>query len=448
MGTSSTHPIADTGDASGQIRLYLTAFAIVLVAEFIGNVAIPMGHAKIVLLPLLWALLMGAAMGLAAKRLPPGISIPAELQRHAAALLQPALLLFIAKLGLLVGGSVPKLMASGAGLFLQEFGHFFGTMVFGLPIALLLGIKRQAIGATFSVGREPSLAIIAERFGMKSPEGQGVLAEYLTGTVFGAVFIAVLASFLASLNIFNPLALAMGAGVGSGSMMAAASGAIAAQQTPEVAKDVAAFAAASNLITTTIGTYFTLFLSLPFTIWAYRVLEPILGRMSKARLADEDHIGDVEHASPALSLLTQVLVWALCGVFALCGNWINYKVPATAPLALAGMGIIVGVVLAGYGLYLLTQRKLPAVIWVSLVGMALTYPAFPFAADVTAMTAKINFLALSTPILAFAGLSIAKDVPAFRRLGWRIVVVSFAANAGTFIGAAIIAQFFMHNPLL
>lgn len=59
MGTSSTHPIADTGDASGQIRLYLTAFAIVLVAEFIGNVAIPMGHAKIVLLPLLWALLMG-----------------------------------------------------------------------------------------------------------------------------------------------------------------------------------------------------------------------------------------------------------------------------------------------------------------------------------------------------------------------------------------------------
>ena len=34
--------------------------------------------------------------------------------------------------------------------------------------------------------------------------------------------------------------------------------------------------------------------------------------------------------------------------------------------------------------------------------------------------------------------------PAFRRLGWRIVVVSFAANAGTFVGATIVAQFFMH----
>lgn len=431
---------------SNQARLYLTAFVIVLVAEYIGNVAIPMGQAKIVLLPLLWALLMGAALGLVSGRLPPGVSITSELQRTAAAMLQPALLLFIAKLGLLVGGSIPKIAASGAGVLLQEFGHFFGTMVFGLPIALMLGIKRQAIGATFSVGREPSLAIIAEKFGMKSPEGQGVLAEYLTGTVLGAVFIAILASFLASLNIFNPLALAMGAGVGSGSMMAAAAGAIAAQQTAELAKDVAAFAAASNLITTTIGTYFTLFLSLPFTIWAYGVLEPVLGRTTKATVAEDKEIDNVDHETPTLSVSTQILVWVLCGTFALFGNWINYKVPASDPMALGGMAVIVGVVFAGYALYRLTQRKLPAVIWVSLVGMALTYPALPFAADISAMTAKINFLALSTPILTFAGLSLAKDVPAFRRLGWRIVVVSFAANAGTFIGASVIAQFFMHNP--
>lgn len=445
LSTASTSP--RTAGTSDQVRLFVAAFAIVLMAEYIGNVNIPLGPAKISLLPLLWALLMGAALGLASKRLPAGVSITSELQRAAAALLQPALLLFIAKLGLLVGSSIPKLAASGTGLLFQEFGHFFGTMAFGLPVALLLGIKRQAIGATFSVGREPSLAIIAERFGMKSPEGQGVLAEYLTGTVFGAVFIAVLAGLITSLNIFNPLALAMGAGVGSGSMMAAAAGAIAAQQTPEVAKDVAAFAAASNLITTTIGTYFTLFLSLPFTIWAYKVLEPILGRTTKASAAADAAVGeDIDHETPPLSVSAQVLVWVLVGVFALCGNWINYKVPATDPMALAGMAIIIGVVLAGYALYRLTMRKLPAVIWVSLVGMALTYPALPFAASISAMTAKINFMALTTPILAFAGLSIAKDVPAFRRLGWRIVVVSFAANAGTFIGATIIAQFFMHNP--
>jgi hypothetical protein len=439
--------VGHDASTSGQARLYIAAFIIVLIAESIGNVNVPLGSAKIVLLPLLWALLMGAALGLASKRLPPGVGISNELQNCAASLLQPALLMFIAKLGLLVGGSLPKLAESGAGLALQEFGHFFGTMVFGLPLALLLGIKRQAVGATFSVGREPSLAIIGERFGMKSPEGQGVLAEYLTGTVFGAVFIALFAGLVTSTGLFNPLALAMGAGVGSGSMMAAASGAIAAQQAPDVAKDVATFAAASNLITTTIGTYFTLFLSLPFTIWAYKVLEPILGRTTSASVQADVDGTEVKHETMKLSVASLLVVWLLVGAFALIGNGINYKASPLDPEVLGGMALIVGVVLLGYGLYVLTRRKLPAVIWVSLVGMALTYPAFPFSAQIAAMTGKINFLALSTPMLALAGLSIAKDVPAFRRLGWRIVLVSFAANAGTFLGATLIAQFFMHKPV-
>lgn len=431
---------------TGPVRLFLFALVAVVIAESIGNVTVPLGFNKIVLLPLLWALLIGAAIGLAAPRLPGVLKVSASEQRLASAFLQPTLLIFIAKLGLLVGGSVPKIMSAGWSLVFQEFGHFFGTMVFGLPVALLLGIKREAIGATFSVGREPSLAIIGERFGMDSPEGRGVLAEYITGTVFGAVFIAILASFVASLNIFNPLALAMGAGVGSGSMMAAAAGAIAAQQTPEMAKDVATFAAASNLITTTIGTYFTLFLSLPFTIWAYGKLEPILGRNRKAVVSQEAGPVSAPHEEMKLGLLAILAGWVLIGAYGLVGNAITYKTPVDGNVV-AGMAIILGVVVAGYGLYLVTGRRLPAVVWVSAIGMALTYPGGPVAVDVAALTGKINFLALATPILAFAGLSIAKDVPTFRRLGWRIVVVSLMANAGTFLGAAIIAQFFMHPPI-
>ncbi|MDP9902996.1 DUF3100 domain-containing protein [Variovorax ginsengisoli] len=451
MSTALKIPTTTSGSiGADHVRLFVAAFLLVLIAELIGNVSVPLAHAKVVLLPLLWALLIGAAWGLASRRMPVSLAIGEPLQRTASSILQPALLLFIAKLGLLVGGSLPKLAAAGFGLVFQEFGHFFGTALFGLPVALLLGIKRQAIGATFSVGREPSLAIIGERFGMQSPEGQGVLAEYLTGTVFGAVFIALLAGFLASLNIFNPLALAMGAGVGSGSMMAAASGAIAAQQaSPELAKDVATFAAASNLITTTVGTYFTLFLSLPFTIWAYKVLEPLLGRTTKASI--ESAPADAAHAlheTSSFGFGAQVLTWLLVGVFALLGNWITYNASPADPLVLGGMATIVGTVLVGYALYRLTSAKVPAVIWVSLVGMLLTFPQLPFAAQVAAMTGKINFLALATPILAFAGLSIAKDVPAFRRLGWRIVVVSFTANAGTFLGATLVAQFFMHKPIV
>ncbi len=387
----------------GKLVLFLLALVIVIIAEAIGNVTIPLGTGKIVLLPLLWALLIGGAFGLLSPRLPAPLRLSIGLQNTASAYLQPALLIFIAKLGLLVGGSLPKILASGWALVFQEFGHFFGTMVFGLPVALLLGIKREAIGATFSVGREPSLAIIGERYGMDSPEGRGVLAEYLTGTVFGAVFIALLAGFMTSLGIFNPLALAMGAGVGSGSMMAAASGAIAAQQTPEVAKEVATFAAASNLVTTTIGTYFTLFLSLPFTIWAYGKLEPILGRNrpDAAQAAGPAPVA-VPHEEVRIGLPETVLAWILIGIYGLIGNWLTYGVYPDR-MVISGMAIIIGVVLAGYAIYLLLGRKLPAVLWVSIIGMALTYPGMPFAADVAAMTGKINFLALATPILTFAG---------------------------------------------
>ncbi|WP_029004547.1 DUF3100 domain-containing protein [Azorhizobium doebereinerae] len=443
----ATHAAAARPDvgAGKLVKVFVFAALCVLVAELIGIVNVPMGGTyKVVLLPLLWALLIAAAWGVASPALPGPVKVSTDLQAISAAVLQPALLLFVAKLGVLVGGNLPKILGAGWALVFQEFGHFFGTMVFGLPVALLLGIKREAIGATFSVGREPSLAIIGEKYGMASPEGRGVLAEYMTGTIFGAVFIAIFAGLVSSLNIFNPLALAMGAGVGSGSMMAAASGAIAAQQTPEVAKDVAAFAAASNLITTTIGTYFTLFLSLPFTVWAYGKLEPILGRGREVKMAAVD--AQVSHEPGVkLSFVELLVVWVVSGAMSLIGNYIVYKTVPDASV-IAGLAIMIGAVLAGYAIYRLTRGIVPAVVWVSAVAMALTYPGMPYAADIAALTGKINFLAMTAPMLAFAGLSIAKDVPVFKSLGWRIVLVSLMANAGTFLGAAIIAQFFMHVP--
>jgi hypothetical protein len=380
------------GAFSDGVRLYIWAIVILVIAELIGAISINAGHGKIVLLPMVWALLLGAALGLAQGRLPRFAQIDLPMQHKAAAILQPALLLFVAKLGLLVGGSLPKLVAAGWALVFQEFGHFVGTIILGLPVALMLGIKREAIGATFSVGREPSLAI-------------------------------------------NPHALAMGAGVGSGSMMAAAAGAIAAQQTPEVAKEVATFAAASNLITTTIGTYFTLFISLPLAVWGYRVMEPVLGRMTKrgranaeaAAVADAEAAQELKQASKAhtvdMNFGARLFAWVFSGALALLGNSMAFNTSFID--GVPGMLVIIGAVLVGEALYYVTRRKVPAVCWVSLVAMFLTSPAFPYAPIVEQFTGKINFLSLVTPMLTFAGLSVAKDVPAFRKLGWRIVVVSF-----------------------
>ncbi|MFJ4145259.1 DUF3100 domain-containing protein [Pseudomonas sp. NPDC089734] len=441
MQHSQAAVAGDKEAVSATVKLYTWAAIILIAAELIGAISIPLGPGKVVLLPMVWALVLGAVIGIASRRMPGTIGIDHSTQLRAASILQPALLIFIAKLGLVVGGSLPVVFASGWALMFQEFGHFVGTVILGLPVALMLGIKREAIGATFSVGREPSLAIIGERYGMDSPEGRGVLAEYLTGTLFGALFIAIVAGFITSLGIFHPNSLAMGSGIGSGSMMAAAAGAIAAQQTPEVAKEVMTLAAASNLITTTIGTYFTLFISLPLAVWGYRVLEPLIGRTTKASITSENISSkDVSLEVPELSWAGKVSAWLAAGALALIANYVGYKTLSAD--AFTGMGIMIFCAFVGEILCNLVRRKIPAVCMVSLVAMFLTSPACPFAAEISRMSNSVNMLAVITPMLTFAGLSIAKDLPAFRRLGWRIVLVSFLANLGTFIGAVLIAEMF------
>lgn len=82
------------------------------------------------------------------------------------------------------------------------------------------------------------------------------------------------------------------------------------------------------------------------------------------------------------------------------------------------------------------------IVWVSLVGVLLSVSYSPFSANINPLVAKIGLLPLATPVLAYAGLSLAKDLPILRALGWRIVVVSLLANAGAFLAGAVIAQTF------
>jgi hypothetical protein len=123
------------------------------------------------------------------------------------------------------------------------------------------------------------------------------------------------------------------------------------------------------------------------------------------------------------------------------GNWLTYHTAPSA--ALVGIIIIALVAILSCVISQVSHIKVPVICWVAAVGMLGTAPLGPWAEPIAAVTGKVNFMALTTPILAYAGLSIAKDIPAFRRLGWRIVVTSLLANTGTFLFAVIIAQFLM-----
>ncbi|MFT3763013.1 MAG: DUF3100 domain-containing protein [Pseudoxanthomonas sp.] len=424
--------------------LLLTVLAVVALTEWIGPLSVPVWIAKIVILPMLMALVLTTALAAWRARLPAGLRLDVPLQRYAGKLLNAALLLFIVKLGLMAGHSMPQLRQVGWALAFQELGHAFGTMVLALPLALLLGIKREAVGATFSIGRENSLVIIGQKYGMQSAEGRGVLAEYITGTVLGAVFITLLASVIAPLGLFDLRSLAMGAGVGSGSLMAAALGVISVGQSPETVKELTAIAAAANLIAGVVGFYFALFVTLPLCNWLYARLEPVLGRTALARrapttddldpdaaLADED-----EHPSFIDSVLALLLMVAGIAISNRMGFGVSLQ------QTLPGAAAMVAIVLVGIALKRVL-RKLPLMLFLAVAATLATIPGgWPLAGAIAETTDHVQFMSLTTTVLALAGFSVARKLPMFRRLGWRIVVVSLTATAGTFIGAASIAEFF------
>lgn len=245
------------------IKLHIIALVLVVVAEFIGNISISVGIGKIVLLPMMYALILGV---LTAPRFTK-ISGDKEINK-ASSLLGVTLMLLMARYGTLVGPSLPKIIASSPALILQEFGNL-GTIILGVPLAVFLGLKREAVGAAHSIAREPNVALIGERFGISSPEGRGVMGVYICGTVIGTIFFGLMASVAALYLPLHPYALAMAAGVGSASMMTAAVGSLSAMY-PEMADQLVAFGAASNMLSGLDGLYMSIWLGLPFAEWLYR----------------------------------------------------------------------------------------------------------------------------------------------------------------------------------
>ncbi|MCD9030087.1 DUF3100 domain-containing protein [Luteimonas sp. BDR2-5] len=424
--------------------LFLVVLAVTAATEWIGPMAIPVWSASIVILPMLVALLATTLLAVWHARLPAALRLGLPLQAYAGKLLDTALLLFIVKLGLMAGANMQALREVGWALAFQELGHAFGTMVLALPLALLLGIKREAVGATFSIGRETAMVIIGQKYGMQSAEGRGVLAEYITGTVLGAVFISLLASVIASLGIFDPRSLAMGAGIGSGSMMAAALGPITLGQSPELARELTAIAGAANLIAGVVGFYFAAFVTLPLCNWLYGRLEPVLGRTALARRApstgdlDTDAVLEGENARSTFADSVLALLLMVAGIT--ISNWIGHGVgPAQT---LPGVAVMVAIVLLGLLLKRLL-RKLPLMLFLALAATFATLQGgWPLAGQVAGIINQVQFMSITTTVLALAGFSVARKLPMFRRLGWRIVLVSLTAATGAFIGSATVAEIF------
>ncbi|PXV62757.1 hypothetical protein C8C78_1296 [Halanaerobium congolense] len=268
-------------DFNSFLKLFISVFIIVVATEIFGTKTFKIGPGQVVLLPMLFAVIIGMLitpdlLGSKIKALKKVISMQ-EVEK-AGTYVMIALLPLGVKYGTLVGPNIVEVVKAGPAFLLQELGNL-GTIFIALPLALLLGMKREAVGATASIAREPTLGVIGEKYGISSPEGTGVLGTYLMGTVFGTIFFGLLGGYAAATGL-HPLALAMASGMGSGSMMAAASGALA-EAVPAMKDEILAYAAISNMLTGVTGLYSVIFLGLPLVNFLYDKLSPILSKKDR-----------------------------------------------------------------------------------------------------------------------------------------------------------------------
>lgn len=247
-------------------KLHIIALAVVLVAELIGKHTFDIGIGTIVLLPMLFALVIGILTT------PKFLNVAKkEEMSYAGRLISITLMLLMAKYGTTIGPTIDTVIKSSPALILQEFGNL-GTVFLGVPLGIFLGLNREVIGGAHSISREPNVALIAEKYGLDSPEGEGVLGVYIVGTVFGTIFMGIIASILATSTPLHPLSLAMASGVGSASMMTASVGSLV-ELFPDMADKITAFGAASNLLSGLDGVYMSVFLAIPLAEKIYASLK-------------------------------------------------------------------------------------------------------------------------------------------------------------------------------
>lgn len=417
-------------------KLHLLAIVVTLLAEWIGIIKIPIGIGTLVLLPLLYAFIFSLLLN--ANVIPPMKAvITQERAKFASYAILLSIMPFIAKFGVGVGPNIKEIIAAGPALLLQEVGNV-ATVLIALPVAVLVfGMGREAIGATHSVAREPNVALIADKYGLQSPEGIGVMGVYVMGTLFGAIYFSLMAGVIASMNIMDVRALAMACGVGSGSMMGACSAALA-ETVPDQTETITAFAATSNLLTYATGLFVSLFIALPITESLYKIVSRFKNNKSANVEASSDL--DAVMEEPASLSLTQtfVLLAVICLVL-LLSNWVGTGVNPIE--ALPAMLVLFICCVIGVLLKRLIPFNIPAIAWISVVAILISLPQFPANAYVLEETSKLGVLQLLTPVLAYAGFAISKvEVDLFKKSGFKIAIVAVLTFTGTFIGSAIIAQ--------
>ena len=134
-----------------------------------------------------------------------------------------------------------------------------------------------------------------------------------------------------------------------------------------------------------------------------------------------------------------VILFVIVSFMVIVGNWVGYEV---MPLeAIPGILTLAAISLVGLILHRLNPyKKIPSIAYIGILAFLITIPGVPGSEQIVEWTAKVNLLAIATPILAYAGISIGRSWTDFAKLGWKTIIVGMFVILGTFLGSAVIAE--------
>lgn len=113
--------------------------------------------------------------------------------------------------------------------------------------------------------------------------------------------------------------------------------------------------------------------------------------------------------------------------------------------AVPGMIIILAMVAGGLICKMFLPFRIPAIAYVVLFGCIFTIPGFiPGSVMINNAVTKVNFMALTTPVQAYVGLSLAKNLPELKKASGSLLVVTLLTLVGTFMCSAFIADITLH----
>lgn len=133
-----------------------------------------------------------------------------------------------------------------------------------------------------------------------------------------------------------------------------------------------------------------------------------------------------------------ILLLTIFSIITVVGNYIGYQHPISD--SLVGMAILSIITLFGVWM----ERELPfnisSIIYISVIGIVLAFPAMPTSKIVLYYVSQVELLSIVTVFLAYVGIGMGKSWNEFKALGWRAIVVTVLVIASTYLGSAAVAH--------